>query len=125
MESWEGTAGLRWIAVGQPVGEERFTFAVECDRLPDDDRLDPVEVRRLVTLQLLCARARKRYGAPPRDLGIHIDGDDESPGRILSVARWRSGQFRHGSGILGVAPPPPGARLTNMQEITGEHVDTH
>lgn len=109
--SWSGTAQLKWYALGSLVGEDLLAFEVECPILPEDERLQPVELRRLATLQLACAEA-ERYGIPPRVVTIRLIEDDLLPVG-MDRARWRadSGGFCHGAGILQVAAPPAGSRL--------------
>lgn len=123
MEAWQGDARLRWFAGGQQVGVEKIAFGVECPALPEDDRLTDADLRRFVTLQLVCDHARRRYGAPPRVVDVWTAEDrlELSPYPPVSRARWRldSAGFCHGSGIMTVAAPPPGARLTNVTERQG------
>jgi hypothetical protein len=119
MESWSGSARLDWIAGGRQVGQESLTFTVHCMEQPQEPGLKPIDMRRLVTLQLVCAEARKRYGVPPRSVRVDVEMglDDSTTEPVLSRARWRLGQgFCHGMGILGVASPPPGARLADIHE---------
>lgn len=112
--TWDGDALLKWYAGGQLTGSEKITFRVECSALPEDDGLTDVEMRGLVTLQLVCDLARRRYGAPPGVIDLRIS---EDPMPSLVRARWRldSGGYCHGHGIMNVAAPPTGARLANLR----------
>jgi hypothetical protein len=119
VETWQGEARLRWFAGGQQVGLEKFAFSVECSVLPEDDRLTDEDLRRLVSLQLICDDARRRYGASPRVIDVWTDEDRLMPSSVdlpMSRARWRldSGGFCHGTSIMNVAAPPPEARLVNV-----------
>jgi hypothetical protein len=77
-----------------------------------------------VSLQLICDDAGRRYCTPPRVIDIWTDEDRLMVSSVdlpMSRARWRldSAGFCHGSGIMNVAAPPPGARLTNVTERQG------
>lgn len=123
MESWKATAKLRWFAGGHQVGEEHLSFEVECPELPQDDRLDPEGVRRLVTLQLVYADTRARYGTPPLTVDIQVAEDEPAIGP--NRARWRSGSgFCYGTGIMQVAPPPPEARLVDLKIMESKPMGT-
>ncbi|MFE0472689.1 hypothetical protein ACFW2V_13840 [Streptomyces sp. NPDC058947] len=118
---WEGDASLKWYAAGRLVGEEAITFGVECSALPEDDRLADYDLRRLVALQLVCDHARRQYGAPPTVITVLTNEDRLTPSPVdlpVSRARWRldARGYCHGSGIMSVAAPPSGARLTNVKE---------
>lgn len=116
--TWKATAQLAWFRNGRQVGEDRYSFEVECPAPPQDDRLLPINMNRLVTLQLMCVEAERRYGVPPRVVQIRLDGDDLGVVPSLDRARWRAdGGFCHGTGIMGVAVPPPGARLVDVQKV--------
>jgi hypothetical protein len=117
--AWDGDALLKWYAGGRLVGSETITFGVECPALPEDDRLTDDEKRRLMTLQLVCDLARRKYGAPPGVIDIRVGAESLpfEPDLLLRRARWRldSGGFCHGTGIMNVAAPPTGGRLVNLR----------
>lgn len=122
-QSWEGNATLRWLRSGQLLREQRYTFTVRCDGLPQEDRDNRVTVRREVTLKLVCANTQERYGVPPSVVQIDVEetGEDFGIIPVLDRARWRTGSgFCYGSGIMRVGPPPEGAQLMDLQEIPKE-----
>jgi len=111
---WKGAALLKWYAGDQLVGEESLSFGVEYPNLPEGEPMPDADRRRLVTLQLVCDRARRQYGVPPRKVSISTDEGDIQP--VSIGAHWRAGSadFCHGSGILRVSPPPPEYRMTDL-----------
>lgn len=126
METWNGTAKLGWFAGGDQVGEEHFSFKVECTELPESDLL-PNNVRRDVTLKLVCDEARSRYGVPPHTVDIEIGVHrDYSPALLAASARWRmdSGDFCYGTGIMRVSPAPPVAKLVSLKTMEGGSMST-
>lgn len=126
MKDWDGGVTFRWVRSGRLLAEQQYVFTVQCDEPPRDDRLNSIDARRKVTLQLVCADAMKRYGIPPNTVQTRIEQPaDEYFGAlpVLDRARWRMGSgFCYGSGIMRVGAPPEGARLVGLREISTEQV---
>lgn len=118
MGNWTGTATLTWTHTAEATGTIRYAFTVQPPRpLPYWTRgLSERDVRRILTLDLVCQQAAHRFSVPPDKVHIYLADDDGEAGEVTD-ARWWDGRFRYGSGIMRINDPEPGARLADLVKI--------